>query len=258
MSPNQAECLALRGVSCIFYDALTMWQTDDAKRLFEERYGPETPPSHLSWAADGQVLTQYIHCNRIANRLEVDPKDRIGVSVFHRWITLTRPRFKPFVCLRCGRSDDTLTIRDGANLGRFCTQCWDTTDYWLRWRICHWVRLLDDLMEFRQSWFLALSDYEWLTTVPCYYDLDDNGKLRYAVSFNNFCRLVEQWTDCPPRTLQLQPDGRWESVIMNPHEWRSELTCMDTLPAPIPLPPGFMPHLTENMEGTSAQRPIIL
>ncbi|KAI8053863.1 hypothetical protein BDF22DRAFT_681742 [Syncephalis plumigaleata] len=260
MSPNKSECLALRGVSCIFYDALTMWQADEVRRLFEERYGPETPPSDLTWATDGQVLEQHISCNRTLEKPYVDPKDRIGVSTFHRWITLAAPRPKLSACLRCGRLDDTLIIRDGANLGRFCVQCWDTADYWLRWRICHWVRLLDDLVEFRQSWFVALTDLEWLNNVPCYPAYDDNGKIRYAVPFNHFCRLVEQWTDCPPYTLELQPNGRWESVTMS-------LAQLDRLSAmegahnnseALPLPPGFMPHLTEDTEGTSAAEPIIL
>ncbi|RKP25785.1 hypothetical protein SYNPS1DRAFT_22321 [Syncephalis pseudoplumigaleata] len=255
MHPSKAECLALRRVSCVFHDALTMWQADDAKHLFEQRYGPDTPPGHLTWATDGQVLAQHVHCKRIDTRLEVEPQDRIGASVFHRWMVLTSPRSRPFICLRCGRFDHTLTVRDGANLGRFCTQCWDSADYWLRWRICHWVRGLEDLGEFRTSWFLALNDYEWLTTVPCFYDIDDEGRIKYAVAFDHFCELMEQWTDCPPRTLLLHPDGRWETVMMTPAEW-------ERLPVEkhevAPLPPGFMPHLTENIEGSSIHQPIIL
>ncbi|KAI9596137.1 hypothetical protein BDF19DRAFT_422140 [Syncephalis fuscata] len=244
MQPDKTECLALRGVSYIFYDAITMWQTDDAKRLFALRYGPEMPPAHLPWAMDTTVLARYA-ARRTATATntgqpEIASEDVIRPSSFHRWVALTSPRFKPPICLRCGRSDNTLVIRDGADLGRFCTRCWDSADLWLRWRLCHWVRALDDLAEFRLGWFVALSDFEWLDIVPCHYDVADNKK----------------WTDCPPHTLELRPDGQWEPTIMNPAEWHRLSTAEDNETKP--LPPGFLSPMSETSEGSSAHLPIIL
>ncbi|RKP11057.1 hypothetical protein THASP1DRAFT_21323 [Thamnocephalis sphaerospora] len=232
-APDMDDCLAIRGVARVFRDAVSLWQKEDAKRLFAKRYGADQPSAALladfPWISNHDLLDMYTpqvvplsvpQTRELATLMGMDRRVFIGYqlpllhrpSPFRCWVALQTPRAHPPVCLRCGRASASVLPRDRAGLGRLCGECYEGADNWLRWRLRHWVRAADMLSRVHQDWFSALNQHEWMDLLPCHSDRDERGMVRYAVNFVAFRELIEAWTDAPPRTVDLRPNGGWKVV----------------------------------------------